>query len=706
MVYFLKGLCIIAALNTLATLARAFTFAAAGMAAARKMHKRLLAAVLTAPLSFFDANPAGQILNRFSSDTSIVDDSLPFILNILLANAVSLAGLLLVLLLGQPLLLLVIIPLAAAYRYLQLFYRCSARELRRLESTGLSPLYSLFGEAVAGAPTIRGAGAQRGFVKKQVLMAAVGNHRETESSSAGASSPSSVGIGWASHSSFRVHLLGLALAYCLPIVQLLNGLLTSSAETEQEMVAVERVTDYLETIQPEQQPDWQPQVGSSHNANSTDSELHEPLLLHHQQNGNEQLQWRMHQRQLMTAAAAAAGTAVAFVDVVMRYKPQRPPSLRGVTFKVYPGQKLGICGRTGAGKSSIFSALLRLRPIQSGLILVQNCDARQLALRDLRGRFGVVPQSPVLFSGSIRENLDPWGLATDEQLAAALQDSSHGGSTGVPGRSGSGVTVPEWWQEESSAMQEQHASAEQQPQHAQHAIQTRTLPGRPADDLAADAPRAVKVAAAAVDAARSLLSPVHHRSPVRRRTTGRQRAPQLVVLPDDLYEPPPLPMRPAQAVLNMQVGGVAGLQLSTGQAQLVCLARVLVRGARLVLLDEATGAVDPATAALINQVLHEQLDMAQTTNNPSSSSSSRSHPSTPPTIIQIAHELSAILDYDSVLVMAAGKVVEQGNPQHLLQQEGSAFKNLVAQASHGLKGTSSWDCSDNRLLQTYSMNDV
>jgi ABC-type glutathione transport system ATPase component len=107
----------------------------------------------------------------------------------------------------------------------------------------------------------------------------------------------------------------------------------------------------------------------------------------------------------------------------------------------------------------------------------------------------------------------------------------------------------------------------------------------------------------------------------------------------------------------------------------------------------------------VPQVLHEQLDMAQTTNNPTSSSSSSSHPSTPPTVIQIAHELSAILDYDSVVVMAAGKVVEQGNPAHLLQQEGSAFKNLVAQASHGLTGSSSWDSTD-CLARAYSMNDV
>jgi ABC-type multidrug transport system fused ATPase/permease subunit len=171
-----------------------------------------------------------------------------------------------------------------------------------------------------------------------------GNRNAGDFSNSGAT-----GNEWASRS-FRIHLLGLALAYCLPIVQLLNGLLTSSAETEQEMVAVERVSGYLQILQPEQQQvdrqQQQQQDGSSGSRANGGAELMDPLLLQWQQDA-EQQQRRQHQRQLMVAAAAAAGTAVAFVDVVMRYKPHRPPSLRGVSFKVYPGQKLGICGRTG-----------------------------------------------------------------------------------------------------------------------------------------------------------------------------------------------------------------------------------------------------------------------------------------------------------------------------------------------------------------------
>jgi ABC-type multidrug transport system fused ATPase/permease subunit len=170
---------------------------------------------------------------------------------------------------------------------------------------------------------------------------------------------------WAG-STFRINLLGLALAYCLPIVQLLNGLLSSSAETEQEMVAVERVVAYLEDIVPEERQQQEQQLvlvasgsppaptaaaaaaaaaaldKSRRRGREGDSALQEPLL-------QETQQQQQQQRSRPGLPQAAAGAAIAFVDVVMRYRPELPLALRGVSFSMQPGQKLGICGRTGEG---------------------------------------------------------------------------------------------------------------------------------------------------------------------------------------------------------------------------------------------------------------------------------------------------------------------------------------------------------------------
>ncbi|KAF8063051.1 ABCC13 [Scenedesmus sp. PABB004] len=631
---FLRGLAVIAGLNTAATLARAFSFAAAGMAAARRTHAALLAAVLGAPLAFFDATGGvGRVLNRFSSDTAIVDDSLPFTLNILLANAVSLAGLLCVLLLGQPLLGLLLLPLAVAYRRLQLFYRASARELRRLEAAALSPLYGLFGEAVAGAATLRAAGVQRAFAKRflsamepyqaaclssaaaanwlaarlqllaAALLSAVAALAAAAAASLGAAGGGGSPASWAG-GTFRVDLLGLALAYCLPIVQLLSGLLASSAEMEQEMVSVERVVAYLTGITPE--------AGGLGTAAATPAGGAAARARRPRGGGSGDAGDGCLRAPLLAAGRGGAGgggresdsaAAIAFEGVVLRYRPGLPPALRGVSFSVQRGRKLGVCGRTGAGKSSLVAALLRLRPIEAGTIYVQGDDAAALPLRALRARFAVVPQSPVLFSGALRDSLDPAGAASDAELAAAL------------------AAVRMWGTLCSIALQKGLLS------HSTFLLAKRAAGGAagPADHLG-----------------EALGSPRF----------------------------PPVPMEPARAVLAMQVGGAAGgLQLSAGQSQLVCLARMLLSGAELVLLDEATASVDPRTAALMHQVLREQLGAGGRAGGAR-------------TVLQIAHELGALLDYDSVVVMAAGRVVEAGPPRALAAREGSRFGSLLAQAGH------------------------
>ncbi|KAG1326564.1 putative ABC transporter C family member 5 [Cocos nucifera] len=290
--FYLVILSIFGLANSLFTLARAFSFSYGGLRAAVQVHTKLLNKLVNAPVHFFDQNPSGRILNRLSSDLYTLDDSLPFILNILLANFYSLLGIVVVLSYVQIIFLLLLFPLWYVYSKLQ---------------------------------------------------------------------------------------VGLALSYAAPVVSLLSSFLTSFTETEKEMVSVERVVEYMDI----------PQEG-----------LQGSQSVHPE--------WPMQGQ-------------IVFEHVTLRYKPSLPAALNDVSFYIAAGMQVGIVGRTGAGKSSILNALFRLTPICNGRILVDGIDVADIAIRNFRGHFAVVPQSPFLFKGSLRENLDPSGMTTDEKIWDALQ---------------------------------------------------------------------------------------------------------------------------------------------------------------------------------------------------------------------------------------------------------------------------------------------
>ncbi|GAB5571545.1 ATP-binding cassette sub-family C member 10 isoform X3 [Prionailurus iriomotensis] len=419
--FYLTVYATIAGVNSLCTLLRAVLFAAGTIRAAATLHHRLLRRVLMAPVTFFESTPAGRVLNRFSSDVACADDSLPFMLNILLANAVGLLGLLAVLGSGLPWLLLLLPPLSIIYYRVQRHYRASSRELRRLSSLTLSPLYTHLADTLAGLAVLRAAGATHRFEEENQRLLELNQRCQFAASAAmqwldirlqlmGATVVSAIaGIALVQHQQGLANpgLVGLSLSYALSLTGLLSGLVSSFTQTETMLVSVERLEEYSCDLP--QEPQGQlPRLG---------------------------IGW-------LTQGS------VEFQDVVLVYRPGLPNALDGVTFRVQPGEKLGIVGRTGSGKSSLLLVLFRLLEPSSGRVLLDGVDTSQLELAELRSQLAVIPQEPFLFSGTVRENLDPQGLHEDRALWQALEQChlsevimSIGGLDGELGEGGRSLSL-------------------------------------------------------------------------------------------------------------------------------------------------------------------------------------------------------------------------------------------------------------------------
>ena len=535
--------------------------------ASRTLHERLLGKIMRASFRFFDSTPLGQLTNRFSKDLQSIDQEVaPVAIGLLhsAASVVTIVGLISVI---TPGFLIPGIFISAIYVLTGMFYIRSSRDLKRLESVQRSPLFQHFGETLSGVVTIRAYGDESRFVSDSHIKVNTHNRPFIYLWATNRWLAFRVDCAGALVAFFSAMFVvqnvgkidagaaGLSLSYAITFTQNVLWLVRLYAANEQNMNAVERVQEYIDVEQ--------------------EAEANIP--------------------ETKPAANWPSQGAIHFINYATRYRKDLEPVLRNVTFKIAAGEKVGIVGRTGAGKSSLALALFRGLEAEEGKILIDDVDIGLIGLQDLREAITIVPQDPTLFTGSLRSNLDPFELFTDAELFTALRrvqlisDPSRVSSTSAP-------TVP-------SEAPTLNGSANRLNNNESTTSANGTL--RSGSTL------------------------------VRFSSNAKDNKNMFYDLSTQIAE--------------------SGSNLSQGQRQLLCLARALLKSPKVLVMDEATASIDYATDSKIQDTLRQLNEN---------------------TIITIAHRLQTIIDYDKVLVLDKGEVVEYAHPWELIQKEGGSFRGM------------------------------
>ncbi|CAG8204861.1 unnamed protein product [Penicillium nalgiovense] len=390
-----------------------------GTNASKTMLQRAMFRVLRAPMAFFDTTPLGRITNRFSKDIQVMDNELSDAMRIYALTMTMIISVMVLVIVFFYYFVIALVPLFILFLLASNYYRASAREMKRHESVLRSMVYARFGEAITGVACIRAYGVENQFrrtirdsidVMNGAYFLTFSNQRwlSVRLDAVATLLVFVVGV-LVVTSRFNVSpsISGLVLSYILAIAQMLQFTVRQLAEVENNMNATERV-HYYGTQLEEEAPLHQAEVSPSW-----------PEKGH-----------------------------IEFNSVEMRYRAGLPLVLQGLTMDVRGGERIGIVGRTGAGKSSIMSALFRLTELSRGSIKIDGVDISTVGLHDLRSRLAIIPQDPALFKGTIRSNLDPFNEHNDLELWSALRKAYLIGQEqglegeGLPSGSGSGTITP------------------------------------------------------------------------------------------------------------------------------------------------------------------------------------------------------------------------------------------------------------------------
>jgi ABC-type multidrug transport system fused ATPase/permease subunit len=486
--------------------------------AGRELHVGMTKAIARAPTSWFDVTPIGRVITRFSKDIDFIDIQLPQLVEQSINFFFILAGVIASIAVGTPFVLILFAVAAIAFTALTLHYRKTSIQVQRLEALSRAPIFSHFTETLEGAVTIRAYGMASTFKTSNMnkidantvdflalrycsawfglTLDMVGNIF--------------VGLSFIAMILVRIHSPNtIAVGYMIYAISNTGSISSSLAafsnavtDLENKMNSAERVLQYF--VLPEEAP----------------SEIPE---------NTPPAEWPAH-------------GGIDIKDLVIEYK-KGVPVLRDLSCHIRPREKVGIVGRTGAGKSTLITALFRTVEPSAGSIHIDNVDITQIGLFDLRSRLSIIPQMPQLFVGTVRYNLDPFNEHTDEELWKVLK-------------------------------------------MVKLKSEIATLDGK------------------------------------------------------------------LEAAVEEN-----GSNFSVGQRQLLSMARCLLRNTHVLLLDEATAAVDVETDALLQSMIRKNFRDK--------------------TVLTIAHRLNTIMDSDRIMVLDAGQILEFDTPANLLNKKGGVLHGMV-----------------------------
>ena len=494
----------------------------------RNLFSKMMSSVLATNLVFFQLNPAGRILNRFSKDLVMLDDLFPWIFHDTLHTCLLVISIIIVISMNNPIVMVSLIIVVPAVYYFRLKYARAARQIKRIESVARSPYLNVITSSYEGLLVLRSFNQQQFFINWFV-------HLKNEHSKASLLTP--VGSRWLSvridsmcnlffvfttilavvfRDSLSEQNVAMSLIYLTQILGVAQFAARQFSEIESHMVGVERLLEYSELPREE-----------------SDKE----------------------KKDLSHMAWPSEGS-VEFNHLYLKYPNRDEPILKDINLSIKGGEKIGIVGRTGAGKSSIMAALFRIvNPESEDSLLIDGDSIANISLVDLRSRITMIPQDAKLFNKSLRFNLDATGEKSDQEIWAALQM----------------VNLE---------------------------AKFKTLP------------------------------------------------------------------------LKLDTVMSKGFEISSGEKQLLCLARAILRKSKILVMDEATANIDSETTSRIQFIMDQVFKDS--------------------TVFTIAHRISTIIDHDRIIVLEKGQLVEIGSPFELLSNPSSYFSSMVhelgAESIEMLKG--------------------
>nr|XP_040220684.2 ATP-binding cassette sub-family C member 4-like [Anopheles coluzzii]XP_040220685.2 ATP-binding cassette sub-family C member 4-like [Anopheles coluzzii]XP_040220686.2 ATP-binding cassette sub-family C member 4-like [Anopheles coluzzii]XP_040220687.2 ATP-binding cassette sub-family C member 4-like [Anopheles coluzzii]XP_040220688.2 ATP-binding cassette sub-family C member 4-like [Anopheles coluzzii]XP_049463568.1 ATP-binding cassette sub-family C member 4-like [Anopheles coluzzii]XP_04946356 len=375
----------------LIAITRSISFYQTSVRASQNLHDAMFAGCVSTTMRFYDTNPSGRILNRFSKDMGSVDELLPKAMLDASQIILSLCGTLVVTVLVNPLFLVPLALLGVVFWFVRRIYLKTSKNIKRLEGITRSPVFSHLSASLAGLPTIRAFGAQGELIRE------FDAHQDIHTASFYMFITASTAFGFALDLLCLIFVfivvfsfllveqdtfgdrVGLAITQAMALTGMMQWGIRQSAEVANFMMSVERLLEYRD-LAPERQPE-------------------RPRALN---------------------AGWPAEGRIEFRSVTYRYFEGAQAVLRDLSFEIRPREKVGIVGRTGAGKSSLIGALFRLAQVE-GEIRLDGIDTADITLEQLRSKVSIIPQDPVLFSGTLRRNLDPFEDYPDAELWGALE---------------------------------------------------------------------------------------------------------------------------------------------------------------------------------------------------------------------------------------------------------------------------------------------